>query len=685
MPAGNQTDGHLREGDVLWRAPLERRERAQLTRYRAWLARELKLYFADYESLHGWSIADPDAFWRSIWAYFDVQADGELTSALVDAGGMFRARWFEGARVNYAEHLLRHEAVHPHAPAICFASECQPSATISRAELGDRVRRLANALRALGIGPGDRVASYMPNIPETAVAMMATVAIGAVWTAAAPEFGTQTVVDRFLQIEPKLLFAVDGYRFAGKVFDRREQVAELASRLPSLEAIIWLPLMGLGDPPATSAQLITHDDLLARASVSVAEFRYERVSSDHPLWILFSSGTTGIPKAIVHSHAGVLSEQLKSCAFHLDLGPGSKIFIYSTPGWMMWNTVLGSLLTGACAILYDGSPACDGPQSLWSTAAATEATLFGISPAFVQLTDRAGVIPSRDFQLPALETLLLGGSPSSPEIYDWLYRNVKQDMWVCAPSGGTELVSAFVSGDVTAPVRAGEIQVPALGMDVRVWNEAGENVVDEVGELVVTNAFPSAPLCFWGDRDGRRFHESYFEYFPGVWRHGDIAKESRHGGFYIYGRSDSTLNRFGVRIGTAEIYAIVGQLERVVDSLIVCADLPDGGFYMPLFVKVAEGDNLTPELADQIRQRLRIEGSPRHVPDEIVAVPGIPYTLTGKKMEVPVRKLLMGMPPEKIISRDAMAHPDLLDWYIDFAKCAEAASPPDDHLGNEQA
>lgn len=671
---GSAQEKRISEGELLWRPSPDRQEKANLSRYQAWLAQERRLSFHDYQAMHHWSITEPDAFWRSIWDYFNVCADGEFAFAVSADSGMFRAKWFEGARVNFAEHLLRHETSNPAAPAFCHASELQPPATITWSETGGLVRKMADALRALGVRPGDRVVSYMPNIPETAIAMMATVAIGAVWSAAAPEFGARTVIERFAQIEPKILLAADGYHFGGKNFDRRDHVAAIAAELPSLEAIIWHPLLGLGAPPETRARLIDRGDLATGPAVAADEFRYERVPYDHPLWILFSSGTTGIPKAIAHSHAGVLAEHLKCLALHLDAGPESRVFIYTTPGWMMWNTVISTLLVGGCAVLYDGSPTQDGPRSLWTMAEATKSTLLGISPAFVQLCAQADFKPSERFDLSSLETVLLGGSPSGPEIYDWLYRNVKEDLWVCAPSGGTEIVSAFVTGDVTAPVYAGQIQTTALGMDVQVWNEAGQRIVDEVGELVVTRPFPSAPLCFWGDRGDKRYHESYFEYFPGIWRHGDIAKVTSSGGWYIYGRSDSTLNRFGVRIGTGEIYAVLDQIAEVRDSLVVCLDLPDGGFYMPLFIALTEGVDLTPELAADIKGRLRTEGSPRHVPDEIVQVPAIPYTLTGKKMEVPIRKLLAGAAATSVASRDAMADPSLLDWYISFAKRAAMAS-----------
>jgi acetoacetyl-CoA synthetase len=664
----NKIDSAATEGDILWCPSDVRKNNSNLTQYNQWLRRELGKSFSDYQSLHAWSVSEPDAFWRSIWTYFRISGEAEFATVLQSGNGMFEARWFEGARLNYAEHLLRMEADDPHAPAICHGSETTAPATISRGDLGTLVRKLATELRAIGVGPGDRVVSCMPNVPECAIAMMATVAIGAVWAAAAPECGEQTIVDRFAQVSPKVLFAADGYRFGGKAFDRREVVTSAAARLPSLSTIIWLPILDLDLPSNSPVPLVEYSTLLAGPDVAPGEFRYERVPSNHPLWILFSSGTTGIPKAIAHSHPGVLAEHFKCMALQLDTRESSRVFVYTSPGWMMWNIALSSLLVGACAVLYDGSPACDGPLSLWSFAAATRCTLFGISPGFIRTTSSKGIVPGKSFNLSAIDTVLLGGAPSGPEIYDWVYRSVKDDMWVFAPSGGTEIVSAFVTGNVTAPVRAGEIQALALGMDVQVWNEQGQQIFDQTGELVVAAPFPSAPLFFWGDEDGTRYRESYFEYFPGVWRHGDLAKMRRNGGTYIYGRSDSTLNRFGVRIGTAEIYAIMERIGEVRDSLVVCCENPGGAWFMPLFVVLADDAPLTDELRSKIIDRLRHEGSPRHVPDEILAVPTIPYTLTGKKMEVPVRKLLSGLPAQDIFSRDALADASSFDWFINFAR-----------------
>ena len=656
----------VHEGETLWCPAQDRQDNANLSRFQKWLQHEKGLFFPDYLALHSWSVNDPEGFWRSVWTYFDITGDGDFVAAVQAENGVCGAKWFEGVKVNYAEHLLRFEKVDPDAPAICYASEESAPASISRCELSAQVRKLATALRALGVKSGDRVVSYMPNVPETAIAMMAAVSIGAVWASAAPEFGAQSIIDRFAQLQPKVVFVADGYRFGGKCFDRREHIMSAAEQIPNLLTIVWLPLLDLEIPSKTSVPIVTYHSLLSGPEIPAKEFQFERVSHDHPLWILFSSGTTGVPKAIAHSHPGVLAEHFKSMALHLDISPSSRVFIHTTPGWMMWNTILSSLLVGACAILYDGSPTLEGPKTLWSFAEATRCTLFGASPSFIRITGDANIVPKSEYELSAIETLLLGGAPSGPEIYSWIYENVKDDVWVCAPSGGTEIVSAFVTGNVTAPVCAGEIQALGLGMNVQVWNDEGQQVFDEIGELVVTSPFPSAPLFFWGDTDGHRYHETYFEYYPGVWRHGDLAKMNTRGGTYIYGRSDSTLNRYGVRIGTAEIYAILARVSEVRDSLVVCCEHTDGSYYMPLFICMEEGESLTDELRSKIVGRLRREGSPRHVPDEIVVVPAIPYTTTGKKLEVPIRKLLMGFPAAQVASWDALADRSVLDWFLAF-------------------
>lgn len=656
----------VREGQLLWTPDAAFVESTTAMRFLRWLSETRERTFGDYESLRRWSVEDLEGFWAAVWDFFEIRSDDGYREIL-SSREMPGARWFVGSRVNYAEHMLRHESAEPDAVAVVHSSELRPLAKTTWRELGDRVRTMATNLRALGIGPGDRIVAYMPNIIETLVAMLATTSIGAVWAAAAPEFGAKTVIDRFAQIEPKLLFVADGYRFGGKDFDRAVQIASIVDALPTLEHIVWFEYLGGGSPGALLPAPIRFESLEKGSAPDRDAFAYERVAEDHPLWILFSSGTTGLPKAIVHSHVGIVLELLKGM-LNGDNGPDRRTFFYTTTGWMMWNALVSSLLGSTSVVLYDGHPAHPGPELLWRLAEASEATGFGASPTYVQIMQKAGIVPKERFDVSRLRSVLLTGSPVTPESAAWFYRNVKTDLWVASPSGGTELCAALAAGSPLLPVYAGEIQTRALGMDVHSWDATGNDLVDEIGELVVTSPAPSMPLYFWNDPDGRKYHEAYFDVYPGVWRHGDFLKINERGGCYIYGRSDSTLNRFGVRIGTAEVYRILDRVDEVADGLIVCLEEPGGTFYMPLFVKLAPGITLDDRVRETIVKRLRSDGSPRHVPDMIVEAPAIPYTLTGKKMEIPVRRLLAGARPETVASSDAMMDPRALDFYITFAQ-----------------
>ncbi|WEK42223.1 MAG: acetoacetate--CoA ligase [Candidatus Sphingomonas colombiensis] len=657
----------VEEGTLLWTPDGDFVEKAQLTRFMRWLGAERNIHFEDYATLWRWSVDDLDGFWRAIYDYFSLDADGD-PEAIVTGEAMFLARWFPGVRLNFAEHLLRHEAVaEPGEIALYHSSEIRPLATLSWAELGSQVRAVATRLRAMGIKAGDMVVSIMPNVPETAVAMLATTAIGAIWSSAAPEFGPAMVLDRFRQLRPKLAFVGNGYSFNGRVFDRRDEVAEILSNLPSLEMVVTFDYLDLAWEALPYSGL-TFAELLASPAIGRDEFRYERLPSEAPLWVLFSSGTTGLPKAIVHSHIGMTLEQLKNMSLSCNLGPGKRMFFYTTTGWMMWNAVISALITGASAVLYDGSPVFGGPEMLWKMAAVTGTTSFGASPTLVKSMNAAGIKPKNICDLSHLDMVLLGGAPSTPETFKWFYDNVKADLWVSSQSGGTDLCSGLVTGVAIQPVYAGEIQAAALGIAVDIWDEHGNGLVDEEGELVVTRPFPSAPLCFLGDEDNGRYHDSYFSTYPGVWRHGDLAKRNERGGVYVYGRSDSTLNRYGVRIGTGEIYRPLDDISEIEDSLVICCEMANGNFYMPMFVALRPGAIWSAELEARIVETLRLKASPRHVPDEFVVAPGIPYTVTGKKMEVPIRKLVIGASPEQAASRDIMARPDLLNWYIEFAR-----------------
>ena len=655
----------VKEGELLWTPGEDFVRSSNMTRLLVWLRRERGLDLADYDALWRWSVSDTEGFWAALWDYFAILSDAPYHRVL---GGerMFGARWFEGSLVNYAEHMLRHGDT----DAVVFhhSSELRPMATMTWRDLGAAVRKLATWMRGNGIRPGDRVVAYMPNLPETAIAMLASAAVGAVWSSAAPEFGVQTVVERFSQIGPKLMFVADGYRFGGKDFYRGEEIRHIAGQLPDLHTVVWLPYLHAGSDKAPLDGARKWQDVMSGPEVGPDAFHFERVPFDHPLWVVFSSGTTGLPKAIAHSHVGVLLEHLKVITFHVGLSPGDCQFFYSTTGWMMWNILLASLLAGAAAVLYDGSPVHPGPDRLWQLTAETGATCFGASPAFVQIMRQHGLRPGETFDLSRLTTILLSGSPATPETFAWFYETVKRDLWLTSQSGGTEICSAFVGASPTLPVYAGEIQTRLLGMDVQAWDDNGRALEDEVGELVVTRPFPSMPIFFWNDEGGKRYHGSYFEVYDNVWRHGDFLKINGRGGCFIHGRSDSTLNRHGVRIGTAEIYRAVEHVPEVVDSLIVCCEMPDAGHFMPLFVKLKPGMHLDDRLRARINVRLREDCSPRHVPDAIFLIDDVPYTLTGKKMEIPVRKILSGIPAEKAASRDAMKNPAALDWFLRFVE-----------------
>jgi acetoacetyl-CoA synthetase len=636
-----------------------------------WLETTRGLKFNDYEALWRWSVTDIDAFWASLWDHFEIVSDSPY-ERVTSGQEMISTRWFKGARVNYAEHLLRHErGAAPNEIAFVHCSETCPPQTLTWNELGEQVRAVATHLRALGIRPGDRVVSYMPNIPATAIAMIATVAIGAVWSAASPEFGASTVVDRFSQIKPRLLFASDGYNFGGKSFDRRGEVEAILAKLPSVETIVWFSNLNLEIPATKTVRSLPWSYLLAATDPARENFDFERVAHDHPLWVLYSSGTTGLPKAITHSHVGIVIDQMKQMRLHFDLRPGKRMFFFTTTGWMMWNAVLSSLFAGASAVLYDGSPTWPTVDTLWDIAEKTGTTTFGASPTLVQIMEKADIRPNLTRDLAQLDAVVLGGAPSTPGTFEWFYKNVKADLWVINTSGGTDLCGGLVGPVPQQSVYAGEFQGRMLGIAVAAWNQNAQPVLDEIAELVVTKPFPSMPLYFWGDEHNSRYRETYFDVFPGIWRHGDFIKINSRGGCYIYGRSDATLNRFGVRIGTSEIYRVMSAIGRVVDSIIVCCETPNGGYFVPLFVQLKEGDSLDENLIATINRELREQNSPRHVPDLILQVPKIPYTLTGKKMEIPVRKLLMGTAAHAVANTDAMTDPNALDWFSGFAQQRE--------------
>jgi acetoacetyl-CoA synthetase len=655
----------IRAGDLLWTPSPARIERSQLSDFMRWLERERGLAFSDYTSLWHWSITDLEAFWSALWEYFAIRTSVPPTRAL-GRRTMPGAEWFPGARLNYAENVLAH--ARPGAEALVYLSERQPPTSFGWDELGARVRALATALRRLGITPGDRVVGCLPNMPDAMIAMLATTSIGAIWSGCGPDFGTRGVLDRFSQLAPKLLFCVDGYQYGGKPFSRRAEMANIVAELPTLEHIVLLPYLDVDDRRPLAPRSLLFDELVAGIEVPAEDFVFEQVASDHPLWILFSSGTTGLPKPIVHPHAGITIEQMKNTRFHMDVHPGDRMFFFTTTGWMMWNFLVSAPLSGAIPVLYDGNPAWPGPDALWRMVETTGISFFGASPTYQQILAKQGVIPREHFDLSRLDTVTLAGSPVTPECMLWFHENVKRDMWVQSGSGGTDVCSGLCGGVVNQPVYAGEIQAPLLGVALKAFDPSGQSVVDEVGEMVITEPMPSMPLYFWNDLDNERYRESYFEDFPGVWRQGDFFRINARGGCFVLGRSDATLNRHGVRIGTAEIYRTLAGLPDIEDALVVNLDLPGGRFFMPLFVKLRDGRPLDDAIERAIKDRLRTAYSPRHVPDRIIAVRAIPYTLTGKKLEVPVRRILSGTAPQKAANRDAMADPSALDFFIEYAR-----------------
>jgi len=622
-----------------------------------WLDAERGVHAQDYGELWRWSVADLDAFWASIAAYFDVRFDVPPRGVL-GSRAMPGAQWFPGATLSYPEHLLRgHD---DDAIAIRHASELRPLAAMTWGELRVLTGRIQAGLRALGVTRGDRVAAYMPNLPETVAAFVATSGLGAIWSSCSPDFGARSVVDRFAQIEPKVLLAVDGYRYGGRDHDRGGAVEEIHARVGGTLVRLGY-LDGSGWP----------GDFLGPAGTPVQTVP---VPFDHPLWVLYSSGTTGLPKAIVHGHGGILLEQLKKLNLHIDAHAGDRIFWFTTTGWMMWNFLIGALLTPASIVLYDGSPQVPTLERLWELAAQARVTCFGTSAAYVASCMKAGVRPAAGRDLGALRSVGSTGSPLSPEGFRWIYDELGEDTWLFSTSGGTDVCTAFVGGVPLEPVYAGELQARSLGCDVRAFDAAGRSVVGEVGELVIAQPMPSMPVGFWNDPDGARLREAYFDMYPGVWRHGDWIEITERDTAIISGRSDATINRGGVRMGTSEIYRAVLALEEIVDALVV--DVPrvasDGGAgqdsWMALFVVLREGAALDGELRAALARRVREDCSPRHVPDAVFAVAEVPRTLSGKVLEVPVKRILSGTPPAQAASRDSLANPAALDWFVRFAR-----------------
>jgi len=642
----------VREGDLLWSPSRERKQRSRMAAYMAWLEQTRSLHFDDFSSLHAFSVSDVEAFWRSIAEYFDVRWHTAAHSVL--SGSMPNARWFSGATLNYAEHALRRTDAHP---ALVFRSESGEREVVSYAELGERVSRARAGMRRLGVGRGDRVVALLPNRIEAVVAFLAAASLGAVWSSCSPEFGVQSVLDRFRQIEPKLLIAVDSYVYGGRHFDRLVELAQIARGLPSLVATVCVG----GEAPGC----IGYAELTSESE----QLTFEAVPFEHPLWILYSSGTTGLPKAIVQSHGGILLEHLKALGLHLDLGENDRFFWFTTTGWMMWNFLVSGLTLGASVVLYDGSPATPDLYALWKLSEEEGVTYLGTSAPYLLACQKAKIEPKAKHSLSRVHTLGTTGAPLPPSGFAWVYEQVSSDLLLGSLSGGTDVCTAFVLSCPLLPVAAGEIQCAGLGAEVQAFDDDAQPLFDAVGELVLTEPLPSMPIQFWNDPGDARRIDSYFSSFPGVWRHGDWVKKTQRGGYVISGRSDSTLNRGGVRMGTSEFYGVVEALPEIADSLVVDTGTlgDDASGKLWLFVALKPAAALDAALTKKIRDAIRSQLSPRHVPDEIRAVASVPRTLNGKKLEVPVKRILLGTKAEVAASPGTLLEPTSLDAFVALA------------------
>jgi acetoacetyl-CoA synthetase len=655
-------------GEKLWEPSPEAIERSQMTRYMRWLTERRGVKAADYAELWEWSVTEIEDFWASIWDYFEVISSTPYSEVLPERT-MPGARWFPGAELSYAEHIFRGKA--DDEVAVVYASELRELQELHWVELRGQVAAIREGLRAHGVGRGDRVVAYLPNGPEALIAFLATASLGAIWSSCSPDFGPGSVIDRFAQIEPKVIFCVDGYRYGGKDFDRLQTVREIAAQIPALEHLVVVPYLSASPDLAPlessdGAASPTTWGELAELGKGV-ELAFERVPFDHPLWVLYSSGTTGLPKAIVQGHGGILLEQLKKLNLHTDAAPGDRLFWFTTTGWMMWNFLVGGLLTPASIVLFDGNPGYPDMGILWDLAERSGITCFGTSASYIAACMKAEVEPSRGRDLSRLRAVGSTGSPLAPEGFEWIYEQVGSDTWLFSTSGGTDVCTAFVGGVPILPVYRGELQGRSLGAKIEAFDEDGNSVVGQVGELVITEPLPSMPVFFWGDEDGSRYRASYFEHYPGVWRHGDWIEITSRGTAIIYGRSDSTINRGGIRMGTSEIYRAVSGCPEVLDALVVDVPRPGTQGWMPLFVVLREGEELTDELVAEIKHRIREQCSPRHVPNQVFAIDEVPRTLSGKVLEVPVKRILMGEPPERAASRDSLANPAALDYFVELS------------------
>lgn len=647
----------MSESPILWTPSGPRADASTMAQFERWLEVERDLKFKDYNAMWDWSISDLSGFWSAIWEYFDI-LHSQPYSSVLENHDVANAKWLTDARLNYAENLLRHAATDPNQEAIVVHSETFTRKSLSWGELEQQVGSVAASLRDMGVQQGDRVVAILPNTETALIAFLATSSLGAVWSLCAPDMGHVAILDRFRQIEPKVLIAQDGYVHGGKSIDRRGVVDEIANGLPSVQHRVLIPVAGAMPDGWVAWDELTEDN---------TPIEYAQVASDHPLWIVYSSGTTGTPKPIVHGHGGILLEMSK-LSLHLDIGHRDRFTWLTSSGWVMWNVQWMALGQGATVAMFDGAPNYPDMNVIWQFVANERVSFFGAGAAFFASCQKAGITPKDEVDLDGLRSLGSTGSPLSSDAYDWIYAQVKEDVWLAPISGGTDIAGAFVLGHPAMPVRAGEMQCRALGNAVKSFDEAGNELIGQVGELVCTQPSPSMPLFFWGDDDGRRLHESYFDTYEGIWRHGDWIEIKPNGASIIFGRSDATINRNGLRMGSAEIYQAVEGLDVIQDSLVVDLEFLGQDSFMPLFVVMSDGVVFDDTIKEQINQAIRTSVSARFVPNEIVEIAQVPRTMSGKKLEIPVKKLLLGGDPANVVNRDSMANPDSFDFFVRYAK-----------------
>ena len=642
---------------LLWKPTDEQIKKSNMYRFMKFINQTYDQNFKEYASLYDWSIDNISDFWAAFWDFADIIHSKRYDQVIDNPKKMPGARWFSGAELNFAENLLRYR---DERAALIFKGEGQPSTRLTYAQLYDEVARLAKALKDLGIRPGDRVVGFMPNMPESMIAMLAATSMGAAWSSCSPDFGIKGVLDRFGQIKPRVLFTANGYFFKGKAIDSLERISNILKELPSIEKVVVVPYTEQEPNIGAVANAVHYQDF--RSSESGLEIEFKQLPFEHPLYIMYSSGTTGLPKCMVQSAGGILVHHLKELMLHTDLKREDTIFYFTTCGWMMWNWLTSSLAVGASLVLYDGNPFHPHPGALWEMAQNEKISVFGTSAGYIAALQNAGVKPGKSYDLKSMRAVLSTGSPLSIEGFEFIYAEVKSDLQLASISGGTDLNGCFALGNPVLPVYAGELQCRGLAMDVRAFDQLGNELIDEQGELVCCKPFPSMPIYFWDDPDGSKYHNAYFDVFPNVWRHGDFITVTRRGGVVMHGRSDATLNPGGVRIGTAEIYRQLEQMAEIDDSVVVGQDWKND-VRVILFVKLAAGVELTAELKNKIKQTIRTNASPRHVPAKIISVPDIPYTLNMKKVELAVKKVIQG---QAVRNKDALSNPQALDYYANI-------------------